>query len=98
VADRAPGRPGIWVGDAKLAAIGVKVTRWVTFHGFGLNVSPDLGWFDLMVPCGLHGFGVTSIASLTGVAPPMAEVAARLASAIAPRFEVALGEATPLSL
>lgn len=98
VADRAPGRPGIWVGDAKLAAIGVKVTRWVTFHGFGLNVSPNLGWFDLMVPCGLHGFGVTSIASLTGVAPPMAEVAARLVSAVAARFEVALGEATPLSL
>ena len=96
VADRAPGRPGIWVGDAKLAAIGVKVARWVTFHGFALNVSPDLGWFDLMVPCGLHGYGVASIASLTGAAPPMADVASRLVSALSSRFELALGESTPL--
>jgi lipoyl(octanoyl) transferase len=98
VADRAPGRPGIWVGDAKLAAIGVKVSRWVTSHGFALNVSPDLDWFRLMVPCGLHGYGVASIASLTGKGPPMAEVVSRLVSALSSRFDVALGEVTPLRL
>lgn len=98
VADRAPGRPGIWVGDTKVAAIGVKVTRWVTFHGFGLNVAPDLRWFDDMVPCGLHGFGVASIASLTGKAPTVAEVASRLVSMLSLRFDVALGEARSLRL
>ena len=98
VAGRAPGLPGIWVGDAKLAAIGVKVSRWVTFHGYALNVSPDLGWFDLMVPCGLHGFGVTSIASLTGTAPPMDEVAGRLAVALAARFDLELGPPQGLAL
>lgn len=97
-AHRAEGRPGIWVGDAKLAAIGVKVARWVTFHGFALNVAPDLGWFDLMVPCGLHGFGVTSVAALTGHAPPMGEVAGRLATALAARFDLGLGTPTPLPL
>lgn len=85
-AGRAAGRPGIWVGDAKLAAIGIKVTRWVTFHGFGLNVSPDLAWFEGIVPCGLHGFGVTSLAMLLGSAPSIREVSDRLAVALGTRF------------
>ncbi len=60
-ARRAPGMPGVWVGDEKLAAIGIKVARgWVSYHGFALNVDPDLRWFEWIVPCGLHGLGVTS--------------------------------------
>ena len=63
----AEGRIGIWVGDgdneAKIGALGVRVKRWVTLHGFALNVSPDLAHFGGIVPCGISDFGVTSIAS-----------------------------------
>jgi lipoyl(octanoyl) transferase len=76
-AHRAPGRIGIWVGEgsseAKIGALGVRVKRWVTLHGFALNVAPDLSHFGGIVPCGIAEFGVTSLAqlgkqiSLTGV-------------------------------
>ncbi len=64
-AHRAPGRIGIWVGEgaaeAKIAALGVRVKRWVTLHGFSINVAPDLGHFGGIVPCGISEFGVTSL-------------------------------------
>ncbi|MCA1654542.1 MAG: lipoyl(octanoyl) transferase LipB [Sphingomicrobium sp.] len=67
-ARREPGRIGLWVGagphEAKIAAIGVRVRRWVTLHGFSVNVSPNLGHFDGIVPCGLRDFGVTSLDAL----------------------------------
>ena len=67
-AHRAPGRIGIWVGDgpdeAKIGALGVRVKRWVTLHGFALNVAPDLSHFSGIVPCGISDFGVTSLAQL----------------------------------
>lgn len=53
---------GVWVNDAKIAAIGVRVSRGVTMHGFALNVNPDLSYFDHIVPCGMPGASVTSIA------------------------------------
>ncbi|MFT5432639.1 MAG: lipoyl(octanoyl) transferase [Myxococcota bacterium] len=58
--------PGLWVGSAKIAAFGVHVHRQVTTHGFALNVDPDLGWFERIVPCGLADRHVTSITALTG--------------------------------
>ncbi len=59
----AEGRPtGVWVNDAKIAAIGVRVSRGVTMHGFALNVNPDLSYFNHIVPCGMPGASVTSIA------------------------------------
>lgn len=65
---RAPGRIGIWTNDggkeAKIGAIGVRVRRWVSFHGFSINVDPDLSHFDGIVPCGLPDFSVTSLAKL----------------------------------
>jgi lipoyl(octanoyl) transferase len=65
---RAPGRIGIWTDDtgreAKIGAIGVRVRRWVTFHGFSINVDPDLSHFGGIVPCGLPEFPVTSLARL----------------------------------
>ncbi len=64
----APGRVGIWVdrpeGEAKVGAIGVRVRRWVTMHGFSINIDPDLNHFAGIVPCGLPDFGVTSLARL----------------------------------
>jgi lipoyl(octanoyl) transferase len=67
-AHRAPGRIGIWVGEgageAKIGALGVRVKRWVTLHGFALNVAPELGHFTGIVPCGIADFGVTSLAEL----------------------------------
>ena len=65
-AARADGLPGVWVGNAKIAAIGVKVSHWVSRHGFALNVQPDLRYFDLIVPCGLHGRRATSMAAALG--------------------------------
>ncbi|HIJ63055.1 MAG TPA: lipoate-protein ligase B, partial [Rhodospirillaceae bacterium] len=75
---RRPGRVGIWVErgggrEDKIAAIGVRVRQWVSFHGVALNVSPDLGHFSGIVPCGIAEHGVTSLWDL-GHTPTMAEV------------------------
>ncbi len=80
-ARREPGRIGIWVGEgpheAKIGAIGIRVKRWVTMHGFSLNVAPDLTHFTGIVPCGVADFGVTSLAAL-GKEMPMTRVDAAL--------------------
>ncbi len=60
-AERNPGKTGIWTGGRKLASIGVHARQWVTWHGFALNVTTDLSFFDLMVPCGLAGVDMTSV-------------------------------------
>jgi lipoyl(octanoyl) transferase len=83
-ARREPGRIGLWVGEgptqAKIAAIGVRVKRWVTLHGFSINVDPDLSHFAGIVPCGISEFGVTSLAAL-GKKAGMADVDAALRAA-----------------
>ena len=81
------GLTGVWVGDDKVAAIGVKVARGRTRHGFALNVDPDLSMFDHIVPCGIADKGVTSLARLLGVAPTMP----RVLDAVVARFVEGFG-------
>ena len=88
-----PGRTGVWVQPgagvpaAKIAAIGVRVARWITSHGIALNVATDLRYFDLIVPCGLPGAAVASIAALHPPAPAVADVGRVFAEQFAAVFE-----------
>ena len=77
-AGRPAGAPGVWVGNDKLVAMGVHVSRWVTSHGFAFNVSTDLRYFDWIVPCGLRGKGVTSLEKLLGRPVAMEAAIARV--------------------
>lgn len=85
-AARADGLTGIWVGSDKLAAIGVRISRWITSHGFALNVATDLSHFDLIVPCGIQDRGVTSVERLLGRPVAMAEVEAAVEAAFSSMF------------
>ncbi len=84
---RVPGLTGVWVGRDKIGAIGVRLSRWVTSHGFAFNVSTDLSAFELIVPCGIRDRGVTSLERLLGRALPLDEVMDRLAARFAAVFE-----------
>jgi lipoyl(octanoyl) transferase len=94
VAGQVPGRSGVWLGaegarpERKLAAIGIRVARGATLHGFALNCNPDLGWFDRIVPCGITDAGVTSLTAELGrtvtVTDVLPLVEARLADGLDP--------------
>jgi lipoyl(octanoyl) transferase len=85
-AGRLPGYTGVWIGDQKIAAIGVKVSQGVTTHGFALNVTTDLSLFGHILPCGIADKGVTSMAMQLGHGPAMAEVEAVVVSHFRSRF------------
>jgi lipoate-protein ligase B len=87
---RLEGFPGVWVGEKKIAAIGIKVDkRGIASHGFALNVHCDLGYFSLIVPCGLKGKGVTSMLELLGSAPKLLEVSYAVVRGFQEVFQVA---------
>lgn len=99
---RSEGQHGVWVrtpaGEEKIAALGVHVSRWVTSHGFAYNVSTDLGYFDLIVPCGIAGKRVTSLERALGRTVAMNEVRARLAARFGEVFEREMENITPENL
>jgi lipoyl(octanoyl) transferase len=89
-AERSAGRTGVWTRGRKIASIGVHARDWVTWHGFALNVTTDLSYFELIVPCGIDGVVMTSIAHERGEpAPPMAEVESTVAGAFGELFGLA---------
>ncbi|TMQ65978.1 MAG: lipoyl(octanoyl) transferase LipB [Candidatus Eisenbacteria bacterium] len=97
-AARNPSYTGVWVGEKKVAAIGVAVRHWVAFHGFALNVDPDLSHFDLIHPCGIRHLGVASMASLLGHAPPREAVLAQLARAFSRVWDRPVDSPAPLPM
>jgi len=86
-ATRIPGLTGVWVGDEKLAAIGVRISRWVTMHGFALNVATDLDYFGLIVPCGISDHGVTSIEKTLGKQVAIEDVTSHVVKHFADVFQ-----------
>ena len=86
-AERVAGLTGAWVGADKLAAIGVRISRWITSHGFAFNVTTNLAHFDHIVPCGIRGRGVTSLERILGRPVPMAAVEEAVLRAFSAVFE-----------
>lgn len=85
-AQRKSGLTGVWVGEWKIASIGVGVRRWITYHGFALNVNPELAYFAAIVPCGLSGVRMTSMAECLARSVSVAEMKSRVAESFARRF------------
>jgi lipoyl(octanoyl) transferase len=86
-ATRIPGLTGTWVGDEKIGAIGVRISRWITSHGCAFNVNTNLDYFRLIVPCGITDRGVTSLAALTGRPHSLADVEDRFLQHFVDVFE-----------
>jgi len=87
LSDSIPGLTGVWVGDKKIASIGIRTSQWVTSHGLALNVSPDLSYFDLIVPCGLTSKGVTSMMETLGTVVDTSEIKRRFCVHFSQIFE-----------
>ncbi|MBX3097384.1 MAG: lipoyl(octanoyl) transferase LipB [Fimbriimonadaceae bacterium] len=84
---RFPPHTGVWLGDKKVCAIGIKVKRWISLHGLALNCTNDLRSFNLIVPCGIQGYGVTSLSTATGRSVTVEEVKPRLTRQFQQLFE-----------
>lgn len=94
---RLPGYTGVWVNGEKICAIGIKTRQWCTMHGFALNVSTDLSFFDRIIPCGIFERGVTSMQRLMPAAPPLAEVETELSARFGDVFGAAMSECADLA-
>jgi lipoyl(octanoyl) transferase len=98
VAERNPGFTGVWTHGRKIASIGVHARDWVTWHGFALNVTTDLSYFDLIVPCGIESVTMTSLTREAGASVPMTAVEDAVVHAFGDVFGLvpSPGRATPL--
>jgi lipoyl(octanoyl) transferase len=98
-ADRIPGRTGVWVGsgsptERKICAMGIRCSRWVTMHGFALNMNTELGFFDQIVPCGIEDRGVTSLAAELGGPVDETDCIDRVVSFFAAEFGASVNRLT----
>lgn len=89
---------GVWVGGEKVTAIGIKVSRWVSFHGMAVNCDNDLAPFSEIVPCGIHGYGVTSLSAVTGTRIGVEDVKPRLIQAFQSVFDLTVASVEPWHL
>lgn len=92
IAGRSEGQTGVWIGDRKICAMGVKASRWIVMHGLALNINPNLDHFRYIVPCNIADKDVTSMGRELGTAPPFHEVEARLLHHLADLFQLRLQE------
>lgn len=95
-AGRVAGLSGAWVGADKIGAIGVRISRWITSHGFAFNVTTDLDFFNLIVPCGIEGCGVTSLSRAAGRRISAGDVEASIVRNFAAVFERSVVEAVSI--
>ena len=88
-AERKKGLTGVWIKGKKIAALGVRISKWVTMHGFSLNINPDLKYYQGIIPCGIKDYGVTSMADLLGNdVPDMSEIKDTLVQHFIAKFSV----------
>jgi len=88
-AERKKGLTGVWVRGKKIAALGVRISKWVTMHGFSLNINPDLKYYQGIIPCGIKDYGVTSMADLLGNdVPDMSEIKDTLVQHFIAKFSI----------
>ena len=88
-AERKKGLTGVWVKGKKIAALGVRISKWVTMHGFSLNINPDLKYYQGIIPCGITDYGVTSMSDLLGDdVPDMSEIKETLVQHFIAKFSV----------
>ena len=88
-AERKKGLTGVWVKGKKIAALGVRISKWVTMHGFSLNINPDLKYYQGIIPCGIKDYGVTSMADLLGNdVPDMSEIKENLVQHFIAKFSI----------
>ena len=92
-ADRKDGLTGVWVEDKKIAALGVRISRWVTMHGFALNVNTDLAYYDSIIPCGIFDYGITSMKHILGEKQNISKIKSTLSAVFLDVFQLKKMEA-----
>ena len=92
-ADRKDSLTGVWVEDEKIAALGVRISRWVTMHGFALNVNTDLTYYDSIIPCGIFDYGITSMKHILGEKQNISKIKSTLSAVFLDVFQLKKMEA-----
>jgi len=92
-ADRKDSLTGVWVEDEKIAALGVRISRWVTMHGFALNVNTDLAYYDSIIPCGIFDYGITSMKHILGENQNISKIKSTLSAVFLDVFQLKKMEA-----